>query len=948
MSWDVLVEIDIAGATLRYSIAGTATDSGSYAPDIVAVGDIQREIDFAGGLAPAVSGYVEIHDRDGLLRKALTAEGWRGAQVRTYLAEIRTGQAHQIASGQLIEWASDVELVTLDWRDTSWDRFGETASPIMTWAWLFPHMPAETGLSYIPIVLGRVSSANFAARGAIPGRLIDPRSGQSKYRWVLAQHPLRQVTGVWIDGELVSPSKYTVTYADVTGTPYGTVRMTFLDFSTDPRPRMESQLTYDAEGLTDDGTETGPLVTNPAEALRRLLELRDTASSGEWDEERYSRAVSAATALGLTAGYAITEELSWAEVIDEIGRSYRISLWRGRSGKLAMYLDDGAASEAVADLRPYDEGVELDVRPSEAPYSTAVIGYAQDFAAGRPGAQIRRQSSSELERLGRDVTDDLALPGIRSANEAATLAQIDCYRRSSARQYLTLSATPQPSLEPGDVVTVTHWGGMSSDGLGYRALAARLQRLAYVVDGAAVWCSIVAVDEPGVTLTEPGLTDTGRDPAPPPPGGQGVEATIVWQPSSQSVVSWTAGQVAVWGPSGWTLYNVVAGNTGTISSGRRYVYLDPDVDETHLLVTDSLDVVAGGRRQLLATVTRGSTSYYVASIRAIAGQVRVDSYAMERRVSGSDIPSSTIHADHISAGSITASKISVSYLSAISANLGTITAGKITGATIQTATSGARVVLDSTGFRSYDSGGNVLVSIPTSGDDQGRIQISFGTTSYIAFGGVASILSYTYISPATGLNTPVLEVKKVTTVAADLALGSGFAYTELKGGETKVSSVNNARISAGLYLYLSAGGGIIYASGNLLPSGSANLGASTSYWGSGYITSAYTKYLYCTGSAYTGGGIEIRNSSGTKIGAMGYVTDNRNAGLEWGNGSSARGIIWLHRKTTAGNVAPVYALENKNGSTYYLWVDANGKLRIHTSDPLSAGDTAGTIVGTQE
>jgi len=721
------------------------------------------------------------------------------------------------------------------------------------------------------------------------------------------------VTGVWIDGELVSPTKYTVTYSDVTGTPYGTVRMTFLDFSTDPRPRMESQLTYDAEGLTDDGTETGSLVTNPAEALRRLLELRDTASSGEWDEERYSRAVSAATALGLTAGYAITEELSWAEVIDEIGRSYRISLWRGRSGKLAMHLDDGAASDAVADLQPYDEGVELDIRPSESPYSTAVIGYAQDFAAGRPGAQIRRQSSSELERLGRDVTDDLALPGIRSANEAATLAQIDCYRRSSARQYLTLSAIPQPSLEPGDVVTVTHWGGLSSDGLGYRALAARIHRLAYVVDGAAVWCSIAAVDEPGVTLTAPGLSDTGRDPAPPPPGGQGVEATIVWQASSQSAASWTAGQVAVWGPSGWTTYNVEAGQTGTISSGRRYVYLDPDVDETHLLVASSLDAVAGGRRQLLATVTRGSTYYYAASIRAIAGQVRVDGYAMERSVSGSDIPSSTIHADHISAGSITASKISVSYLSAISANLGTITAGTITGATIQTATSGARVVLDSTGFRSYDSGGNVLVSIPTSGDDQGRIQISFGTTSYIAFGGVASILSYTYISPATGLNTPVLEIKKVTTVAADLALGSGFGYTELKGGETKVSSVNNARISAGLYLYLSAGGGIIYASGNLLPSGSDNLGTDGSRWNTGYISTIYATSIYPLG---TNGDIYIRpyvsNGGYLYLGNSTYYWDYIYLYANYSINAISKGNVTI-RPNTSGN-GTLYL-----GSDSYKW-----------------------------
>jgi len=401
------------------------------------------------------------------------------------------------------------------------------------------------------------------------------------------------------------------------------------------------------------------------------------------------------------------------------------------------------------------------------------------------------------------VTDDLALPGIRSANEAATLAQIDCYRRSSARQYLTLSAIPQPSLEPGDVVTVTHWGGLSADGLGYRALPARLQRLAYVVDGAAVWCSIAAVDEPGVTLTAPGLSDTGRDPAPPPPGGQGVEATIVWQASSQSAASWTAGQVAVWGPSGWTLYNVEAGQTGTISSGRRYVYLDPDVDETHLLVASSLDAVAGGRRQLLATVTRGSTSYYVASIRAIAGQVRVDGYAMERSVSGSDIPSSTIHADHISAGSITASKISVSSLSAISANLGTITAGTITGTTIQTATSGARVVLDSTGFRSYDSGGNKLAEIPTSGGNKGMLVLTASDTTpgKIVFTGNSEL--YCNSAESATMFVPITDASGTFSIGTeywnmwkDIFLRSSYSITSI-AGSTTTYCYSNASLSPG-------------------------------------------------------------------------------------------------------------------------------------------------------
>ncbi len=64
---------------------------------------------------------------------------------------------------------------------------------------------------------------------------------------------------------------------------------------------------------------------------------------------------------------------------------------------------------------------------------------------------------------------------------------------------------------------------------------------------------------------------------------------------------------------------------------------------------------------------------------------------------------------------VQADDIEVEQLSALAADLGTITAGTVTGATIQTATSGARIELTSAnGLRSYNSGGTQQVQIRTS------------------------------------------------------------------------------------------------------------------------------------------------------------------------------------------------------------------------------------------
>jgi hypothetical protein len=93
-----------------------------------------------------------------------------------------------------------------------------------------------------------------------------------------------------------------------------------------------------------------------------------------------------------------------------------------------------------------------------------------------------------------------------------------------------------------------------------------------------------------------------------------------------------------------------------------------------------------------------------------------------------DIITGYIDADRIRAGSIIASHIYTTNLAAISADLGNITAGNIsgttiTGGTIQTASSGARTVLNSTNLIAYDDAAATIFNIILSGANVGDVLI---------------------------------------------------------------------------------------------------------------------------------------------------------------------------------------------------------------------------------
>ena len=88
--------------------------------------------------------------------------------------------------------------------------------------------------------------------------------------------------------------------------------------------------------------------------------------------------------------------------------------------------------------------------------------------------------------------------------------------------------------------------------------------------------------------------------------------------------------------------------------------------------------------------------------------------------------------------------------------------------------------------------------------------------------------------------------------------------------------------------------------------------------------------------------IDITHPTGTPV-ALRISTeyDGDTAGITAGVDSSLRGFFaaW-NNSSAAGLFVPL----NKNGTAYYLWVDATGNLRGHSTDPATAGDTAGVVI----
>lgn len=171
-------------------------------------------------------------------------------------------------------------------------------------------------------------------------------------------------------------------------------------------------------------------------------------------------------------------------------------------------------------------------------------------------------------------------------------------------------------------------------------------------------------------------------------------------------------------------------------------------------------------------------------------------------------------------GYVVAENIFVNNLSAISADLGTITAGTVTGATIQTATSGARIVLNASNLVGYDSLGNakttlsgstgVLTAVDAiiSGTFTATVGavggFTIGPTSLTAGSGATTVAmdsggtnpafyagsSTPGSAPFRVLNTGALVATNATITGA-ITISSGSGYANISDKPTSLNGINS-------------------------------------------------------------------------------------------------------------------------------------------------------------
>lgn len=236
------------------------------------------------------------------------------------------------------------------------------------------------------------------------------------------------------------------------------------------------------------------------------------------------------------------------------------------------------------------------------------------------------------------------------------------------------------------------------------------------------------------------------------------------------------------------------------------------------------------------------------------------------------------------------------------------------------------IVLTQADTPTAPSAGQTALSFPATALNQLKWVDGDGGTNILEFpsgGGTVTIPSADTLVTLTGtqtltnktLVTPVLGVATATSINGLGLVGSGFTLTV--DGTGTAARTNAANVfTEGQTINSPAAGTVVL---------SVNSAASA--------TAAVQNWRY---------------NSSTRVlmylqAARNYMEFNSfDAGADWGS------QVRVGRNSNASTPAAGFiGMEDKSATYYFIWPDDSGVLRINTSNPTNANDTAGTVVGTQ-
>jgi hypothetical protein len=256
----------IAGVTYRFSDLGKTTPDGTWEDSVISWGGgFDVGVNTEENVLDSQNVEILLQDKDQDITKLLMGahrHSVRGATAVVYLASRQVSSADwlELYRGRIETYSQPSQLVwsfTLARQNLPLQRESIPKPKINLSDWSTAAL--EVRDLPVPIIYGRISSANGENNGAIPCYYVD----SAGFRYLVCAGWAKAIDTVYKDGVPVTVADYAVTHPVVNGRVY-----TVIDFTA---TQGTSAITCDVQGYEAVGDGTGDLITDPAAVAQHLL-----------------------------------------------------------------------------------------------------------------------------------------------------------------------------------------------------------------------------------------------------------------------------------------------------------------------------------------------------------------------------------------------------------------------------------------------------------------------------------------------------------------------------------------------------------------------------------------------------------------------------------------------------------------------------------------------------
>jgi hypothetical protein len=489
-----------------------------FEPRVKSYGAFTRAIAAPVGFVKTGDVTLSVLDPDNILRRKISAKTIKKATV-----DMRLGPEGGSYKSFLRPWKRKVfnvsqpsdSVLSFQLKDNAFDFYERYLPSIITEA-NFPNLPSNVSNTFANNIVGVVSSAN----GAVPCPLVD-----TVYHWYLVMsNPAKSVDGVFrrvavkdesdAEWELVSSSEYTIRrdvwldHGEGSGD-YGTI----IQFTSE----QTSEIRANVSGIYN--ASTGVLsLTNFADYLLAVFNYlsfvenqTDILNLASFEETRLK-------VTGLLCAGAITQKLTYGELIARIQRSSNIDVFADKNDRIAIhYTGDDDVPTLDLDHVRHLYGGSVSQQMADPVFNRFKYKYAPDYASN---TWTEAQYDNEDDQVAVDGEimedpEDLSLFFVRDAVTADTVVRhrAQYCRLESFRFEGKIPLIPVlEDLELGDLVRITHFGGFASSGyVGKQFKILKLimdvDRLSYQFEGV-----IRKLAPPTAVVTKKDGSGSGGDP----------------------------------------------------------------------------------------------------------------------------------------------------------------------------------------------------------------------------------------------------------------------------------------------------------------------------------------------------------------------------------------------------------------------------------------------------